>query len=311
MLPKGWQKIGKGLDRPECVLIGENGQLFVSHRGHGVCQIDPDGKQTVLAPATKFRGVPLLPNGITRLADGSFLIANISDAGGIHRLKDGLVTPFLTELRGAPMPPVNFVTTDETGRIWFSVSSTISPRHLAYRRDIKNGYVGVIEDGEARIVLKGLHYTNEIRPDFDNGWLYVSETLSQKISRFRLDEGLTLSYKETFAQFPTGAFVDGIALDGKGGLYAACIVSNEVFHVSTNGILKVIASERNEKWVQTVEAALRSGTMNRSHFDHTPSRVLRNVSSLAIRLDNQLELVCGSLLADYLVSLPIDPSGTG
>lgn len=304
MLPKGWRKIGEGLERPESVFVEDDGTIFVSHRGHGVCQIDPDGTQTVLASASEYGGLPLLPNGITRLEDGSFLIANISDAGGIHRIHGGKVEPFLVELNGAPMPPVNFVTTDETGRIWFSVSSTFIPRHLAYRRDVKNGYVCVVENGKARIVLDGLHYTNEIRPDLRGGWLYVSETFSQKISRFPLSADLEIGEGDTFAQFPKGAFVDGIALDGKGGLYAACIVSNEVFHVTASGEQTLIAGERDDAWVAEVEAALDSCTMTRAHFDSAPAGTLRNISSVALIGEGQNEIVCGALLANYLVAFP-------
>ncbi len=305
MLPSGWRKIGKGLDRPESVLVDEDGTIFCSHRGHGVCRIDPDGTQTLLAEETEYGGLPLLPNGITRLHDGSFLIANISDAGGIHKLQNGMIEPFLVELNDKPMPPVNFVTTDETGRIWFSVSSTLSPRHLAYRRDVKDGFVGVVENGEARIVLEGSHYTNEVRPDLRNGWLYVSETFSKKISRFALTDDVEVGSGETFSQFPKGAFVDGIALDGTGGLFAACVVSNEIFHVSENGIHRLIASERDETWVEKVEAALDAGKMNREHFDTAPAKTLRNISSVAFAGQQKRELICGALLADYLVAIPL------
>lgn len=305
MLPGGWRKIGKGLDRPESVLVDKDGTIFCSHRGHGVCRIDRDETQTVLAPASKFGGLPLLPNGIAQLEDGSFLIANISDAGGIHRLQNGVVEPFLTELDGKPMPPVNFVTTDQTGRIWFSVSSTLSPRHLAYRRDVKNGFVGIVENGKARIVLEGLHYTNEVRPDLTNGWLYVSETFSQKISRFSLNKLLEIGPGHTFVQFPKGAFVDGIALDGKGGLYAACIVSNEIFHVSAGGDQTLLASERHDTWVNEVDVALDAGAMSRKHFDSAPNGLLQNVSSIAFLGEEPTELICGALLADYLVALPL------
>lgn len=293
------------MDRPESVLVDATGTIFVSNRDRGVCQIDPDGTQTVLAQSAEYGGLPILTNGIHRLDDESFLIANISDAGGLHLVKEGQITPFLTELGGKPLPPVNFVTADSTGRIWFSVSSVFSPRHLAYRRDVQNGYIAVIEDGKARIVLEGLHYTNEIRPDLESGWLYVAETFGQKVTRFPLGDDLKIGAGEIFAQLPKGAFVDGICLDGKGGLYAACIVSNEVFHVSALGDITCIASERDDLWVAEVEAALDRGEMHRPHFDQTPGDVFRNVSSVALRDGDEPELICGALLSDYVVAIPL------
>lgn len=302
--------IGRGLIRPECVLATATGDLFVSHKGHGVTRICPNGDQYVLASYKEIDGTPILPNGIALQADGSFLIANISDAGGIYRLEPGgKISPILTQLEGEPCPPVNFVTTDNCGRIWFSISSTTRPRHLAYRRDIKNGLVGFIENGEVRIVLRGLHYTNEIRPDTENGWLYVSETFGQIISRFSMRDFPHLGERQTFAAFPKGAFVDGIALDNEGGLLASCIVSNEVFHVASDGTQSILLSERDENWVAEVESALDADEMGRKHFDYTPAKTLRNVSSIAFIGPELTDIVCGCLLGSELISVPSPVSG--
>ena len=291
------------------MLATRSGDLFVSHAGHGICRIRPDGTQRVLGPEVSYGGLPLLPNGIALRQDGSFLIANISDAGGIFELTPEGCRPFLTNIAGKAAPPINFVTVDETGRIWFSVSSNYNPRHLAYRRDVRNGFVGIIEDGVARTVIDGLHYTNEIRPDLENGWLYVSETFGQFISRFRLSEDGKIGKKETFAQFPKGAFVDGIALDAEGGLMAACIVSNELFHVNQESEVRLLLHERDPKWVTEVEAALDAGQMNRSHFDCAPTKRLRNIASVAFHGASLDKVICGCLLGEHLISAPSPVQG--
>ncbi|MBL4787272.1 MAG: SMP-30/gluconolactonase/LRE family protein [Cohaesibacteraceae bacterium] len=302
-------KIGTGLSRPESVLANRQGDFFVSHRGHGVCRIAADGKQYLMAPYSRYLGEEIIPNGIALLDDGSFLIANISDAGGIHLLDADGIRPFVTEIEGDCCPPVNFVTVDETDRIWFTVSSTFSPRHLAYRRDIANGFIGVIENGVARIVASGLHYVNEIRPDPENGWLYVNETFAQKISRFQLNKDGSLGRKEDFCQFPKGAFVDGISLDRNGNILAACIVSNELYHVQPNSRPVPILAERIDEWIVEVELALDNGEMNRIHFDQAPTKILRNIASVAFHGNNLDQLVCGCLLGDHLVSIPAPVKG--
>lgn len=302
-------KIGRDLDRPECVLCTGDGDYFVSHRGHGVARICADGTQFLLASDTRFKGLPLLPNGIALRKDGSFLLANIADTGGIFELDVEGVRPLITEIEGKEAPPINFVTVDETGRTWFSVSSTFSPRHKAYRRNVRNGFVGVVANGKARIVLEGLHYTNEIHPDLENNWLYVSETFGQFISRFRILQDNSLGEREVFAQFPAGAFVDGMALDAEGGVWAACIVSNELFHVPADGSPSVYVGERNADWVSEVEHALDTGTMGRSHFDQAPTVSLRNIASVAFHGPNLDHLVCGNLLGDALVSMKAPVKG--
>lgn len=299
--------VGLALDRPESVLATADGSVYASHRGYGVVRIAPDGRQTLLGAAVTHEGLPLLPNGIALLPDATFLIANISDAGGLFRLvPGGRAEPWITEIEGRRCPPVNFVTTDGEGRIWFSVSSTLSPRHAAYRRDVANGFVAVVEHGRARIVLDGLHYANEIVPDMDAGLLWVSETFGQKISSFALGGGATVGALTGTVRLPRGAFADGIAFDEEGGLWSACIVSNEIFRLPPGGQTPVlVAGERDVAWVDEVEAALDAGSMDRSHFDRAPTATLRNVSSIAFGGSARDTLLCGSLLGSSLFALAV------
>jgi sugar lactone lactonase YvrE len=301
--------LGRDMSRPESVLTTKNGDVFASHKSRGVVRICPDGMQYYLAEQTLHEGVPIVPNGIALMLDGSFLIANISDAGGLLKLDRTGVSLFHACSSGGTAPPVNYVCVDPFGRVWFTVSSTLSPRSLAYRRNVMNGYVGFIEDGEMHIVLEGLHYTNEICLDFERGWLYVAETFAQKISRVPLArEGVT-GEKEDFVLLPKGAFVDGIELDGEGGLIAACIVSNELFRISPDGNIATILSERDTQWVAEVEGALDEEVMGRPHFDTAPTKMLRNVSSCAFLGEKLDRLVCGNLLGDRLPVLKAPVKG--
>lgn len=301
--------IGRGLSRPESVLATSTGDIFVSHKGRGVARIMPDGRQFLLAKAEEIGGLPVVPNGIALRQDGTFLVANISDAGGLLEVDpDGMRLFHNCSTTGAS-PPVNFVTLDELGRIWFTVSSTCSPRDLAYRRDVKNGYIGVIDERGMRIVVEGLHYTNEIRPDLSGGWLYISETFGQKVSRVRLDEVGVHGNPETFAELPRGAFVDGIEFDSEGSLFCACIVSNELIRITPDGSWSIVARERDEDWVNEVETALDAGAMGRKHFDTAPTSVFRNIASIAFAGEHLDNLILGNLLGDALPALSIGVTG--
>jgi sugar lactone lactonase YvrE len=301
--------VGRGLCRPESVLTTSSGDIFVSHKGHGVARIQPDGRQFLLAEAVDIGGLPVVPNGIALRPDGSFLVANISDAGGLLEIDPDGMRLFHSCSASGIAPPVNFVTLDALGRIWFTVSSTCSPRDLAYRRDVKNGYIGVIDQHGMRIMVDGLHYTNEIRPDLAGGWLYISETFGQKISRIRLSEAGVHGKPETFAKLPRGAFVDGIEIDSEGALICACIVSNELIRVAPDGSWSVIAGERDERWVDEVEAALDVGKMGRSHFDTAPTSVFRNIASIAFAGERLDRVICGNLLGETLPTLSIGVTG--
>ena len=130
--------IGRDLERPESVLATVSGDVFCSGGAHGVVRICPDGRQFRLAPHTAVGGMPVLANGIALRHDGSFLVANIADAGGLLELDPDGLRLFHPLSDGATSPPVNFVTIDAMGRTWVTVSSTFSPRSLAYRPDVKN-----------------------------------------------------------------------------------------------------------------------------------------------------------------------------
>jgi len=228
--------IGRDLSRPESVLATANGDIYCSHGAQGVARICADGQQFALAPKTEVGGLPVLANGIAMRPDGSFLVANIADGGGLMELDaDGMRLHHNCSNTGTP-PPVNFVLIDALGKVWITVSSTYAPRSLAYNRQTANGYVGVIENGAFRVVLEGLAYTNEIRADYENGWLYIAETMGQRISRVRLDETGVHGTPELFATMPKGAFVDGLEVDSEGAVLAASIIASEVTRITPDGV---------------------------------------------------------------------------
>ena len=105
------EPFGTGLSRPECVLATRSGEVFVPAWPGGVTVVHADGRTNTwrAAPPT----VDLRPNGIALTSDGSFLIANLGDDGGLWRLdRAGHLTPVLLEVDGVPLPPANFVTLD-------------------------------------------------------------------------------------------------------------------------------------------------------------------------------------------------------
>ena len=58
----------------------------------------------------------------------------------------------------------------------------------ALRRDLADGYIARYEHGAFRIIADGFHFTNEIRFDAKEEFLYVVETTGGHITRLRIDE---------------------------------------------------------------------------------------------------------------------------
>ncbi len=300
--------VGEDLQRPECVLCTADGSLFVSDWQGGVCRISPDGTQTRFLASDP--PCELRPNGIALQRDGSFLLANLGDAGGVWTLhRDGRTEPFLLEVASTPLPPTNFVLPDREGRTWVTVSTRIEPRADAYRPTTEDGFIALVDKRGARIAADGLGYTNEVQVHPSGDWLYANETFARRTSRFRLKANGELGPRETVAEFGPGSFPDGLCFDEEGGLWIVSVVSNRVFRLSPNGDLSLHFEDADPEHVAWVEAAYQAGTMGRRHFDTMRSTRLRSVSSVAFGGPNRRICYLGCLLGENIESFAAPIAG--
>ena len=292
---------GAGLRRPECVLATADGSLYSADWRGGVSWIHPDG-DIDLYTGTLEGGRPLRPNGIALRADGGFLLADLGETlGGVFVLsRDGTVRPLIERVDGIDLPPTNFVFEDDRGRVWITVSTRHCPRADAYRADVADGFIVVVDATGARIVAEGLGYTNEALLSPDGGWLYVNETFGRRLSRFPLREDGTLGAKEVVTTFGHGTYPDGLALDANGDLWITSIVSNRVIRVAQDGRQTLMLEDADPVHTGWAEAAYLAGTMGRPHLDRAAGRILRNISSLAFGGRDLRTAYLGCLLGDAI-----------
>ncbi len=274
------EQVGVDLHRPECVVVSPSGDVFVPDWRGGVTRIATDGSQeTWLADDPS---VELRPNGIALAPDGSFLLANLGAAGGVWRLRrNGALEPFLTEVEGAPLPPANFVIIDGQQRTWISVSTRHVPRHHAWRPDVADGFVVLVDETGARIVADGLHYTNEIRPDPTGTWLYAVETFARRLTRFRIAAEGRLLEREPFVTLGHGCFPDGFAFDKAGGIWMTSLISNRLLRLH-GGTVQTILEDMNPEQVDAVERAFARGEMRQEHLGPIPGTTLQQLTSVAL-----------------------------
>lgn len=300
---------GSGLKRPECVLTTARGVLYTADWRGGVAETLPDGSQTLFS-ASLPEGRPLRPNGIALRADGSFLLADLGDTqGGIfHLQRNRTVTPFLDAVDGVRLPPTNYVIEDGK-RTWLTVSTRHQPRALAYRGDIADGFVAVVDKRGARIVADGLCYTNEAAPSPDGRWLYVNETFARRLTRFRIGADGALSGRETVTTFGHGTYPDGLTFDAEGGVWITSIVSNRVIRVLPDGNQALMLEDCNPAHVDWVEHAFLSGEMGRPHLDQAGGQILKNISSLAFGGPGLRTAYLGCLLDDRIACFDAPVAG--
>ena len=86
----------------------------------------------------------------------------------------------------------------------------------------------VTRDGDLRVVADCLAFPNGLALTADALILYVVETSRQQIVTYRVNEDLTLTGPELFAETPGGVGGDGMALDVDGNLYLAHFGTGEI-----------------------------------------------------------------------------------
>jgi len=312
--------IGHGLFRPECALAHSSGLMFIPDwtDDGGVSVIFPDGS-VKRHLAKNWRQVaqrhqfdePLRPNGICLLENGAFLLAHLgSEKGGIFQLlPNGEVQAFLLEVEGQKLPPCNFVTRDVKGRVWITVSTRQTPRDRAYRFDVADGFIALMDEGETRIVADHLGYTNECLLHPDGERLFVNETFARKLTSFKVAADGSLSDRKTVAQFGPGTFPDGLAFDENGDAWITSIVSNRVIRVDETGATHIFVEDADLQHLDWVEQAWLSHEMGRPHLDKAAGRDLRNISNLAFAGKNLDKAVLGCLLGERLATFEAPTKG--
>ena len=260
--------VGEGLQRPECILAEPDGTLWAADARGGVARIGADGSQKIVTQkrSGSFAGADndaaryltgTLPNGLAFAADGSFLISNFGTDCLETMTREGDTRVLADSIDGQPVGKVNFVLRDSLDRIWITVSTRVRNWMHALRTDLADGYIARYDRGAFRIVADGFRFTNEIRFDAREEFLYVVETTGGCISRLRVDAGGNLSGREVFgpSTLGTGAWPDGIAFDAAGNLWGTTVYSDKLFVLTPDGDLKVLLDEGDPAKVGALEQA--------------------------------------------------------
>jgi len=260
--------IGHDLQRPECILAERDGTLWVADARGGVVRLTADGGQQIItqkrsghfqdanSEATRYlEGT--LPNGLAFARNGDLLISNFGTDCLELMSRDGTSTVLADTIDGQPVGKVNFVLRDSKDRIWMTVSTKVKNWMHALRVDLADGYLARYEDGAFRIVADGFRFTNEIRFDAREEYLYVVETTGGCITRLRIDENGNALGREIFGprSLGKGAWPDGIAFDSYGNLWGTLVYSDKLFVLTPEGDLKVLLDEGDSAKVDALEQA--------------------------------------------------------
>lgn len=272
--------IGTGLSRPECVLAERDGTLWASDNRATACRISPDGTQQLFGKAGG------TPNGLALDRDGTLYVADIERGLVLALDRNGTERVVLDQIDGHPLGAVNFPYFDETGNLWVTVSTTITPRSAAKETPVADGYIMRIGQSGLMIMAEGLFFTNEIRIDPSGLHLYTAETTAGRISRQPIQPDGTLGRREPFGRAPLfpGAIVDGIAFDSAGNLWVTELSRNAIFVLDPCG-------------------------QEHLAFEDTTGEILQEPSSIAFGGHDLRTLYVGTLGMNHLVSFEAPVAG--
>ena len=269
------QYIGSDLQRPECILAEPDGTLWAADARGGVAKLTPDGRQEIITQkrSDHFQGVEseasrylqgTLPNGLAFARNGDILISNFGTDCLEIMTREGETRVLADSIEGEPIGKVNFVLRDSQDRIWITVSTRIKNWMHALRTDLPDGYIARYIDGKFRIVADGFRFTNEIRMDAKEEFIYVVETTGGCVSRLRVGKDGSLSNREVFgpSSLGKGAWPDGIAFDRLGNLWGTTVYSDKLFVLTPQGDLRVLLDEGDPQKVDALEQAFFKNAVN-------------------------------------------------
>ena len=246
--------IGRDLQRPECILAERDGTLWSADARGGVMRIAPDGTQRFIGQRADARfesaaaatsselehkyTTGTLPNGLAFAANGDILISNFGTDCLEVMTREGATRTLVDRIDGQPIGKVNFVLRDSKDLVWITVSTRVNPWTTAASSRVRDGFIAVLEGERLSVVADGFHFTNEIRLDANEEWLYIVETTGPHITRMRLREGahgVELIDREVFGPTHLGGFPDGIAFDSFGNLWCTLVMVDQLIALTPQG----------------------------------------------------------------------------
>ena len=304
--------VGCGLQRPECILAEPDGTLWSADARGGVVRIANGSQQLITqthsehferaaSEASRYlEGT--LPNGLAFARSGDILISNF----GTDRLelmsRDGSSKVLADSIDGKPVGKVNFVLRDSKDRIWVTVSTRLRNWMHALRPDLADGYIARYDNGAFRIVADGFHFTNEIRFDAKEEFLYVVETTGGRISRLRIDDQGEVREREIFgpSSLGKGAWPDGIAFDSCGNLWGTLVYSDKLFVLTPQGDLRILLDEGDPSSVDALERAFCENRVTEHELFATGRGVAPWMASVTFGGSDLHTVYIGSLRGDRI-----------
>lgn len=308
--------LGRDLQRPECILAERDGSLWAADARGGVTQLRHDGTQRFIGQRADQRFATAatttsqdfeskftqgtLPNGLAFARNGDILISNFGTDLLEVMTREGQTRTLHDRIDGQPIGKVNFVLRDSKDRIWLTISTRVNPWTTAAARRVQDGYIAVVDERGIRIVADGFFFTNEVRLDAREEWLYIVETTGPHITRMRLDEshagGVRLTDREIFGPSHLGGYPDGIAFDAFGNLWCTLVMVDQLIALTPQGDRRLLLDDGNPEASRNLLAKMAAGTVTAEDMQRAHGTIAPWMASVTFGGPDLRTVYLGSLL---------------
>ena len=289
--------VHSGLARPESVIAEPDGTLWTSDNRGAVTRIDPDGTMQTIGT------IGGETNGLAMDAEGNIYIAHIGD-GNIYKMdRQGNHEIILSEIDGKPLGAANYVFIDSKDRLWISISTRALPWFVAAAAPRPDGYIILMDEKGPRIVADGIYFTNEIKMDADEKYLYVAETMGRRVLRYPVNEDGSLGEQEVFGpdDLGEGAYVDGITLDAEGNVWVVLVIRNGLGVITPDGDYHVVFEDVNQPALEQAVALVEQNALTPEAMFACVGQTLQFPASLTFAGPDLRDVYMGSLAMPHLV----------
>jgi sugar lactone lactonase YvrE len=291
--------VHEGLSRPESILAEKNGTLWTSDNRGGVTRIGPDGAMQTIGSLGGD------PNGLAMDAAGNIYIANIED-GNVYKMdQEGNTEVILSEVDGQPLGAVNYVFIDSQDRLWLSVSTRAMPWFISVASGgLEDGYIILLDENGPRIVADGIRFTNEIRLDAEEKYLYAAETMGRRILRYAVQPDGSLGEAEPFGpdNLGVGGYPDGFTFDAEGNIWVTLILRNGVGIITPDGDFHTVFEDVNEPALAAAVDLINQNALSPEAMFACVGSTLQFPASLTFAGPDLKTVYLGSLAMPHLVT---------
>jgi len=186
--------VGRGLLRPEDVVVRQDGQTFASDASSTVCEVLADDTLRPIGP------VASEPNGLNFTPDGQAVVLAEFGTGQLIRcdLETGETGIICEEIEGRPITRPNYPIVMPDGTI-YCTSSTASDLAISLMCGVADGFVfRVLPDGTSEVLADEMFLPNGLAVDADRSHLYVVQTTAADVLRFPILADGRLGPKESY-----------------------------------------------------------------------------------------------------------------